>query len=145
MGDAGVGFERVHAELDWYDGPRAGVADVGGVPHYFRAIHDYRHPDDVYHVWPASPAALALEREQWVIFTEWNTRYEAATATPDSHPGHGAIDRRYDELTALLAPHRAVPPKARRLKAEWRHADRPQRYHPDGPDYVVRRHPRQFG
>ncbi len=27
-----AGFERVRTELEWYDGSRAGVADVGGVP-----------------------------------------------------------------------------------------------------------------
>ncbi|WP_405594401.1 hypothetical protein OG741_01840 [Streptomyces sp. NBC_01410] len=27
------GFERVYVELEWYDGPRAGLADVDVVPH----------------------------------------------------------------------------------------------------------------
>lgn len=34
-------FEAVYVELDWYDGPRAGLADIDGVPHYFRAVRDY--------------------------------------------------------------------------------------------------------
>lgn len=70
---ASAGFEPVHVELDWYDGPRHGLADVDGVPHYFRAVHDYAHvdePDDEYFVWPASDTALAWEREQWTIFVD---------------------------------------------------------------------------
>jgi hypothetical protein len=120
-------FERVYVELDWYDGPRSGLADVNGVPHYFQAVHDDSRPgapDDVYHVWPASDDALALEREQWAIFVAWNSRYEAGTAATDTHPGLGGIDARYDELTALLTRQRAVSPGARRLAAEWRQAER---------------------
>jgi hypothetical protein len=138
------GFERVHVELDWYDGPRSGLADVDGIPHYFQAVHDYLHPgepDDEYFVWPASDTAMALEHEQWGIFVDWNTRYEAGAATVDSHPGHGGINARYDELTSLLAPYRAAPPGARRLAAEWRPKDRTMRYDADGPDYLVRWRP----
>ncbi|MER5931106.1 hypothetical protein [Streptomyces sp. NPDC002054] len=59
------GFERVHTELEWYDGPRAGLADIDGKPHYFEN-HQYDHADeaDEYQVWPASEAAVELEREQ---------------------------------------------------------------------------------
>lgn len=134
-------FETVHVELDWYDGPRAGVADINGVPHYFRAVHDYAHPDDPddeYLVWPAVRQALSWEREQWDIFVKWNTRYENGTATVDGHPGHGGVDARYDELTALLQPHRATPGNAERLGAEWRSSKSPYRYGVHGPGYSVR-------
>jgi hypothetical protein len=78
--------------LDRYDGPRGGLADIDGAAHYFRAVHDYAHagePDDEYFVWPASGTAMTWEHEQWAIFVEWNTRYEAGAATPETHPGHG--------------------------------------------------------
>lgn len=138
------GFEPVHVELDWYDGPRGGVARINGAPHYFRAVNDYARPgepDDEYFIWPASQSALAWEHEQWAIFVEWNTRYEAGTATPDNHPGHGGISTRYDELTRLLEPHRTTPEDARRMKAEWRWPGSPMRYRPDGPDYRGRWRP----
>lgn len=125
------GFERVHVESEWYDGPRAGVADVGGEPHYFHGT------DEEFEVWPASPDALAMEREQWAIFVRWNQRYEAGTAATDSHPGHGGIDARYDELEGLLGPHRQAPAGARRLTAEMRF-DNGDRYRADGLDYWFR-------
>jgi len=138
---AEVGFEPVYIELDWYDGPQAGLANVAGAPHYFHTVHYAAgdgEPDDEYFVWPASEATLAWEREQWAIFVDWNTRYEAGVATPGSHPGHGGVDARYDELTALLGPHRLVAVGARRLAAEWRWLTGPTRYHVDGVDYRVR-------
>ncbi|MFB7666393.1 hypothetical protein ACFC1R_20970 [Kitasatospora sp. NPDC056138] len=139
---AADGFERVHVELAWYDGPREGIADVDGVPHYFLS-HDFDPADaaDEYLVWPVDETAVALEREQWEIFARWNSRYEAGTAALDTHPGQGGIDGRYDELTARLAPHRQAPADARRLVAELRSVDGP-RYRIDGVGYRVRWSPR---
>jgi hypothetical protein len=141
MGEAlpPAGFERVYVENDWYDGPRAGLANVDGVPHYFQTTHDYAHPDapdDEYFAWPATQATLALEQEQWRIFTSWNDRYEARTATGESHPGHGGVDRRYDELQTTLTPSRTPPDDARILIGEWKFLERDVRYHADGPCYV---------
>ncbi|MEU6237602.1 hypothetical protein [Kitasatospora sp. NPDC047058] len=129
------GFERVYAESEWYDGPREGLADIDGQPHYFHG-YDYDRADeaDEYSVWPASGAAAELEREQWAIFVRWNERYEAGLAEPESHPAEGGIDARYDELEQLLAPHRQVPADARRLVGELRF-DSGARYRADGLDY----------
>lgn len=138
------GFESVHVELDWYDGPQAGLANVDGAAHYFRTVHHAvgdGEPDDEYYVWPASDVALTWEREQWAIFVDWNTRYEAGTTTPETHPGNGAVNTRYDDLTTRLAPHRTIPDGARRLAADWQWLDGPTRYHIDGVDYRVRWRP----
>ena len=137
------GFDHVYIENDWYDGPRSGLAIVGGAPHYFQAVDSYHHPDepdDEYFVWPATESALALEQEQWAIFIEWNTRYKAGTATVDDHPGHGSVSARYDELATLLAPYRALPPGARRLAADWHWppTDGAPGYQIDGPGYLVK-------
>ncbi|MFJ4988586.1 hypothetical protein ACIP9H_32895 [Streptomyces sp. NPDC088732] len=132
------GFERVYAESEWYDGPRAGLADVDGRPHYFLS-EDYSHADlaDEYSVWPASDAAVEWEREQWAIFARWNERYEAGTAGPETHPGEGGIDARYDELNLLLAQYRQAPDDARRLVGEVRFGPG-ARYRVEGPDYWFR-------
>ncbi|GAA2154894.1 hypothetical protein GCM10009760_54290 [Kitasatospora kazusensis] len=135
------GFERVHVESAWYDGPREGIADVDGVPHYFRN-HDFdpSDADDEYVVWPAGAAAVALEREQWAIFVRWYLRDEAGTAAPDTHPGQGGVDARYDDLTSLLAPHREAPDDARRVVGELRY-DAGARYRVEGVAYWFRWRP----
>ncbi|MFI9407138.1 hypothetical protein [Nocardia sp. NPDC052316] len=135
------GFERVHIELDWYDGPRAGIADLNGEPHYFDsddctlggALEEYR-------VWPASTDAVALELEQWAIYVGWNQRYLAGEVGVDTHPGHGGVDKRYDELTALLAPYRQIPANARKLRAEVRF-DQSDHYRIGGTNVWFRWHP----
>ncbi|MEW1914579.1 hypothetical protein AB0442_40420 [Kitasatospora sp. NPDC085895] len=136
-----AGFERVYVELEWCSGPRAGLADVDGKPHYFQG-NDWDDADgaDEYSVWPASDAAVELEREQWAIFARWNERHEAGTVGSETHPGQGGFDDRYDELVLLLAPHRQVPDGAERLVGEVRF-DAGARYRVEGPDYWFRWRP----
>lgn len=135
-----AGFERVHVEHDWYDGPRRGIADVQGTPHYFSAIHDHWHADDPYDdeylVWPIDEASLSLEREQSAIVADWYKRLAEGTATT-GFPVHGGVDRRYDELQALLGPRREAPGDARRLVAEWK-TPAEARYDEEAPAYMVR-------
>lgn len=130
------GFERVYAELEWYDGPRKGLAVINGASHYFEGL-DYADDAGEYFVWPASEAAMTMEREQWAIFARWNERYEAGTVESGSHPGNGGIDARYDELASLLAPYRQLPEGVRRLVGEVRF-DAGARYRVDGVDYWFR-------
>jgi hypothetical protein len=142
---APAGFEPVHVELDWYDGPRRGLADVNGSAHYFQGVYDYHEtePDEDspysdYFVWPVSETGMAMEREQYVIFAEWRMCFEAGTANTDTHPVHGGINSRYDELETLLASHRTMPELPRRLTATWHWGSRTVRYPLDGPIYWVR-------
>jgi hypothetical protein len=32
--------ERVYVENEWYDGPRAGVPNINGMPHRFKSLFD---------------------------------------------------------------------------------------------------------
>ncbi|MFH9968967.1 hypothetical protein ACH4PR_48175 [Streptomyces mirabilis] len=139
------GFERVYVESEWYSGPRAGLADVDGKPHYFQG-NDWNDADeaDEYSVWPASFAVVELEREQWAIFARWNERREAGRVGPETHPGQGGIDARYDGLALLLAQYRQAPDDARRLVGEVRF-DAGARYRVEGLNYWFRWRPSRRG
>ncbi|HEY0475064.1 MAG TPA: hypothetical protein VGD34_25520 [Kribbella sp.] len=132
-------YERVYVELERYSGPLSGVADVGGVPHYFHAA-DPDQVEDRFYVWPIAPEVFVLERECWAIFVRWNERYELGEAGPESHPGVGGIDERYDELEERLKPSREVPADARLLvgRAEFLIDEEVPRYRVEGCDYAMR-------
>ncbi|MFD6356905.1 hypothetical protein [Nocardia tengchongensis] len=134
------GFERVYVESGRYDWPREGLADIDGRPHYFEGwAFDRVEGGYLFNVWPASEQAVAWELEWWAIFARWDQRYVAGEVGTDSHPGHGGIDARYDELAALLATHRQVPANARKLVAEMRF-DKGDRYRVEGTDMWFRWH-----
>lgn len=133
--------EKVYVELEWYDGPRVGVADINGLPYRFKALFD--EPADEYLgtflVFPITDEALALEIEQWRIFVAWNTRYEAGEVTVESHPGHGGINSRWDEIELLLKKSRdEVPVNAKKALAKFEPLNREKRYEECGPDYALR-------
>jgi hypothetical protein len=133
--------ERVYVEIEWYDGPRAGVADIDGVPHRFKSLFDEADDDylGTFLVWPIDATALELEIEQWRIFVAWNASYESGAASVETHPGHGGVDRRWDEIEAKLrASRESAPPDARRARAAVESIDREARYEPRGPDYMLR-------
>jgi hypothetical protein len=137
--DDAAGWETVHVEHDWYDGPVSGVADVNGHAHYFRRVNDDSQHEgtDEFYVWPAAADAVLLELQNWLRFVAWNERYEAGQATVATHPGVGGVDERYDTVECLLTRHRALPDSARRLSATWKALDGP-RYHAAWPLYLVR-------
>ena len=134
------GFERVYVESEWYDGPRSGIADIHGAPHRF--LSNFDEADDeylsTYMVFPIDAETLALEQEQWSMFVHWNRLYESGKADVKSHPAHGGIDGRWDEIETLLAHRRAIPPSARQAKAEFQRLESSERYTEAGPDYRLR-------
>ena len=130
--------EAVHVENEWYDGPRAGVADIGGVPHRFRSLLDEEDGQylGTFLVWPLEKDMVDLEREQWRIFVAWEARYQSGEASSDSHPGHPGTNARWDEIEAVLKPSRdEVPASARRALAEMTCLDREVRFADSGPAY----------
>ncbi|MCB1634307.1 MAG: hypothetical protein KDI51_06915 [Xanthomonadales bacterium] len=132
--------EHVYVENDWYDGPRAGVANVNGLPHRFISQWDEKEDEymGTFLVWPIDPEELALEQEQWRIFASWNEQYEAGLVGTDSHPGHPGTNTRWDEIDLQLSARRkSVPSNAKQARAQMIHLEREQRYAPIGPAYQL--------
>jgi hypothetical protein len=132
--------ENVLVENEWYDGPRAGVANINGQPHRF--VSQWNEQEDgclsTFLVWPIAADEVALEQEQWRIFVDWNEQYESGRADTATHPGHPGTNERWDEIAVQLAKCRtAVPTSARRAKAHIVHLEREQRYAPSGPAYQL--------
>jgi hypothetical protein len=132
--------ENVLVENEWYDGPRAGVANVNGQPHRFVSQWDEEEDEylGTFLVWPIDADEVALEQEQWRIFVDWNEQYEAGKVDTATHPGHPGTNERWEAIALQLAKRRkTVPPGARRAKAHMVHLEREQRYALSGPAYQL--------
>ncbi|MFK3834843.1 hypothetical protein [Microbacterium sp. NPDC087868] len=129
-----AGWERVHVENSYYDGPVTGVADVEGRPHHFERL-DLGGAEDGsrFLLWPTTDHALRTEKEQFAMFQRW---IAAGGALPDPASA-GPEHQRYVVIERMLSAHRDAPDTARVRRAEWASFDSAQ-YRPDGPGYLVR-------
>lgn len=106
-------MEKVHSVWDFYDGPRTGIADYNGSPHYFACTWDVVSDDygESYSLSPIDAETLALALEQQDLWRKWEDAFHAGTVTSETHPGLGGRDARYDELQNLVQSRlNALPP-----------------------------------
>ncbi len=96
--------EYVYMVWDLYDGVRSGIADYRSKPHFFESLF---HDDDdrcidEFKLTPIDSRTLELAQEQWAIYRAWEKRFHSGAEPLETHPGHGGVDTRYDELEELL-------------------------------------------
>lgn len=115
-------METVQAVWDFYDGPRAGVANYCGHPHYFSCQWDSAADDysSTYALSPIDSDTFTLVLEQWAIWRSWEIAFHAGQVSSESHPGLGGRDSRYDELQLLLQSRvDALPASNTLVRAEF--------------------------
>lgn len=99
-------FERVYTVNDWYDGPRMGFADCGGVPHAYRSIWrddlDDWDPEGRFVLCPVTPDVLERALEDWAIWQRWEDAYYAGRTTDATHPALPADQPRHAELAPII-------------------------------------------
>jgi hypothetical protein len=97
-------FERVLEIWDIYDGPRTGIAEFNGIPHYFECIFDESAGDysNFFRLSPVSEEFLQYAARKWAIFRSWEARFHRGLVSLETHPGHGKLDPEYDRLRAWL-------------------------------------------
>jgi hypothetical protein len=89
---------------DYYDGPRQGIADFGGVPHlYVSEWDDGANIDaNTFKLSPVRRRVLALALEAWAIWRRWETALHQGRTTPQTHPALPDERSRRDELEEIL-------------------------------------------
>jgi hypothetical protein len=82
-------FDAVHTVWDYFDGPRTGLADYRGLPHYFVCKFDTAADDysDLFTLALVDDETLALALKQWAIWREWEVAFHTGAVTQGSHPG----------------------------------------------------------
>jgi hypothetical protein len=90
--------------FDWYDGPRSGVADYDGRPHYFESQWaDIDHIDkDWFKLSPISQEVFELELERERLWRKYAEASTIGIVGPEHHPFLPADRPRGEELLQLL-------------------------------------------
>jgi hypothetical protein len=97
-------YEMVYTILDWYDGARAGVADLTGKPHYYECRWDDAK-DEWSEIWllkPIDQETFRLALEDWQIWERWRAAYDEGRVTIETHPAFPEDRARHDELQSIL-------------------------------------------
>ena len=99
-------YEPVFTVTDYYDGPRRGIANYLGNPHFYECEfdHDQDEYTDRYLLTPVSNETLQLAMEAWEIWKRWESAFHTGwtdisshPAMPEDRPRHEALKRILDE------------------------------------------------
>ena len=99
-----AGYERVFTVTDYYDGPRRGIADYRGRPHFYDCVFDSKNDEysDLYLLTPLEQTAFELALEDWEIWCRWEMAFHQGKTSLDTHPCQPQDRSRHEELAETL-------------------------------------------
>ena len=97
------GYELVFTVTEYYDGPRQGIANFEGEPHFYDCVFDDALDDysNLFRLTPITPAVFQLALEDWSIWERWELAFNTGKAVRDSHPALPEDRRRHEEIMLL--------------------------------------------
>jgi hypothetical protein len=98
-------FEDVFTETDYYDGPRKGVANFCGSPHFYDCVFSDERQDytNHYRLTLVSADTFQLALEDWAIWLRWEKAFKAGQTTLETHPALPQEAARHIEIDRVLA------------------------------------------
>jgi hypothetical protein len=96
--------DRVLTINDYYDGPRLGIAELGGIPNVYEAEFDHNTDEygDTYFLSPIDQQLLIAVMEDWAIWCRWDEAYKRGEAAIETHPALPHERSRHEELKRLI-------------------------------------------
>jgi hypothetical protein len=105
-------FERVYTIDEWRAGPRAGVANFAGVPHFYRSVSPtseaWSPTEDRFEITPLSAELFEMMLEANALFRRWHPGPRTSGQGAEPHPEAGDDRVRYEELERQIADALAV-------------------------------------
>ena len=107
------GYELVFTVDEYYDGPRTGVANFRGEPHFYDCIFDKNRNDytDLYRLTPIDPKTFERALKAWRIWRKWEFAYHEGKAKWESHPALQADTTKYRKILKMLGRTLKTDPK----------------------------------
>ena len=103
-------LERVYTVVDYFDGPRRGIADYRGQPHLYEA--DAEGGTDRFRLYPVSPVVLQAALEDWEIWRRWERAFHEGRVPLSTHPALPEDRVRHHELVTILAANLRIDPSS---------------------------------
>jgi hypothetical protein len=100
-------FERVYTIDEWCAGPRAGVANFAGVPHFYRSVGPendaWTADENRFEIIPLTPELLEMLLEMDALFHRWHPGPRTASQSPPDGCGPAEERARYAHLERQIA------------------------------------------
>lgn len=99
-----IGYEKVFTVMDYYDGPRQGIANFNGSPYFYDCIFSHEKQDysDLYQLTPISNEVFELSMEDWAIWERWQRAFHKGTAPENTHPALPEDRVRHEAIKVTL-------------------------------------------
>ena len=107
-------FEDVFTETDYYDGPRQGVANFGGFPHFYDCVFSNERQDytNHYRLTRIKTETFQLALEDWAIWLRWEKAFKAGQTTLETHPALPQEAARHVEIERALMNQLSTNPES---------------------------------
>jgi hypothetical protein len=97
------GYELVFTVEEFYDGPRKGVANYLGQPHYYDCIFSADEGySELYRLTPINQRTFDHAVEAWEIWRKWEFAYHTKKVNLKSHPALRADTTKYKKMCRML-------------------------------------------
>ena len=119
-------FEIIHTITDWYDGARGGLADLGGVPHYYECRWDDATDDwsEVYLLNRIDEETFRFAMEAWAIWLRWRKAFDEGKTKQETHPALPKDRARHNKLEEVLAQRLVIKDEALiKAKGEFKYGE----------------------
>jgi hypothetical protein len=99
------GIEEVFTVTDYYDGPRLGIANYLGTPHFFDCVFSDEKQDysNLYRLTLVTDQAFQLALEDWAIWTRWERAFKGGQTSLKTHPALPEDSARHEEIVSLVS------------------------------------------
>ena len=98
---------------DYYDGPRQGIANYLGSPHFFDCVFSEERQDysNLYRLTHVTDQAFQLALEDWAIWTRWERAFKDGQTDLKTHPALPEDAARHEEIASLVSDHLKTDPR----------------------------------
>jgi hypothetical protein len=98
------GHEAVFTVTDYDDGPRRGIANYLGNPHFYECLFDKAKQDysELFRLTPIGPEIFQIAMEDCAIWKRWESAFHAGTVDARTHPALPHETERHEELKQIL-------------------------------------------
>ena len=97
-------FEPVLMIWDYYDGPRTGLTQFNGRPHYFKCLWDEfkNNYSENYELSPIDASFLNASSKNWEYYRKWELNFHNGLVSVETHPENRGLNLEYDKLEDYL-------------------------------------------